>query len=493
MPPRRGRGHNHGPAYDAAKKRVVDNPGCKTTVLEAIQTKNLGPNGGPSWCGDLIYSAAPEIQQDPDCILAALDGNCPDALGLAPDDLKNDDNFMEKALKKSPRSVQYALDRHKNDPDWMVQVEYWYKFNKGAFPNTICEPMKYTSAELRDNTSFMLAVLKISRQGRYLEYASARLKDDAEFVKTFLELDGSMLQFASENLRNNAEVVSFAVQKSGFALYGAAEQFKSDRDVVMKAVLANGRSLMHASDELKNDREVVAAAVRNNSEALQFAPAFHNDREITLASGTVEFIPYGSPLLSDRQVVMAAVGNHQKSCQLFRVAEELKNDPEIIVKASKNPHFISWIYEFWDDEDNWRLLKARLHKIGCVLKATSMQSFPRSPESCSRPFDFADALHGSLQMEKWQRQRLGRSTSIPIESMLDEYIPAQPEIEAAIDMLELSVLIEHLVEILNRRKSEQVGSWWDFLMNCPLFRLIKREPNDRKTECPIKTKHGYPV
>jgi hypothetical protein len=46
-----------------------------------------------------------------------------------------------------------------------------------------------------------------------LQYASDRLKDDAEIVRVAVQQDGDALQYASDRLKDDAEIVRAAIQQ----------------------------------------------------------------------------------------------------------------------------------------------------------------------------------------------------------------------------------------------------------------------------------------
>ena len=82
---------------------------------------------------------------------------------------------------------------------------------------------------------------------RFMLFASARLKDDKEFILKLIE------EWKSE-LRPEPQI----------CLRYASDRLKNDKDVVLAAVRKDGFCLEYASDRLKNDKEVVLAALQTN-------------------------------------------------------------------------------------------------------------------------------------------------------------------------------------------------------------------------------------
>lgn len=103
-----------------------------------------------------------------------------------------------------------------------------------------------TIAPVKDRRKFMLKLLAADIPGFGLGSASARLRDNDDFVVVAVSQNGEALQFASDRLRGN-------------------------KGIVMAAVKKHWRALQFASKELRDDWEVVAVAASQSSEALHFA------------------------------------------------------------------------------------------------------------------------------------------------------------------------------------------------------------------------------
>lgn len=72
-----------------------------------------------------------------------------------------------------------------------------------------------------------------AKQGRYLELASADLKNDKEIVKIAVSKGGESLQFASEKMRDDKDVVKAAIGQNIYAFELASDRLKADRDVLL--------------------------------------------------------------------------------------------------------------------------------------------------------------------------------------------------------------------------------------------------------------------
>ena len=82
---------------------------------------------------------------------------------------------------------------------------------------------------------------------RFMLFASARLKDDKEFILKLIEEWKSelrtepqiCLRYASDRLKNDKDVVLAAVRKDGFCLEYASKSLRGDKEVVLAALQTN--------------------------------------------------------------------------------------------------------------------------------------------------------------------------------------------------------------------------------------------------------------
>jgi hypothetical protein len=125
------------------------------------------------------------------------------------------------------------------------------------------------SAKLKDDKEFMLQMINEWTPSAQVSinicwafrHASDRLKDDKDVVLAAVQKHWGSLERATERLRDDKDVVLAAVQNDGFCLEFASDSLKDDKDVVLAALQTDGFSLKFASDRLKNDRGVVLAAL----------------------------------------------------------------------------------------------------------------------------------------------------------------------------------------------------------------------------------------
>jgi len=139
---------------------------------------------------------------------------CPDIRNY----VNNDKNQKEKefvldAVKQNGNMLQYASDDLRDDND-------------------------VVETALKENTSVLKYALKsstkhiVSKNGYALQYASDEYKNDKEVVLAAVKQYGYALKYASDELKNDKEVVLAAVKQNGYALQFASNELKNDKDVL---------------------------------------------------------------------------------------------------------------------------------------------------------------------------------------------------------------------------------------------------------------------
>jgi len=83
---------------------------------------------------------------------------------------------------------------------------------------------QYAAEELRDDEDFMLKA--VQRKPRTCAYASDRLKKSRDFILAVVRVDGRLLQYASEELQDDEDVVQIALQQNAAALQYASSSIR---------------------------------------------------------------------------------------------------------------------------------------------------------------------------------------------------------------------------------------------------------------------------
>jgi hypothetical protein len=100
------------------------------------------------------------------------------------------------------------------------------------------------------------------------------LKQNPDFVREALRVNGNIIQYISEAFRDNAELVKIASVSASNALHWAGPVSRANIDVVVFAVKQFGDAFLHVRGELQKDERVrLAAATAKHNPALQFVPS----------------------------------------------------------------------------------------------------------------------------------------------------------------------------------------------------------------------------
>jgi len=138
--------------------------------------------------------------------------------------------------------------------------------------------LEFASAKLQDDAAVVLAA--VAQDGEILQLASLRLRASKEVVLAAVSSDASALRYASSALREDATVVMAAIRTGSPWVLAMVPEPAKTRSVVIAAVKRNGLALEHAPTALRGDAEVVAVAVGQDPRASRFA-----------RSGAIDMIP----------------------------------------------------------------------------------------------------------------------------------------------------------------------------------------------------------
>lgn len=257
---------------------------------------------------------------------------------------QNGDDFFKDGKKVSDKST---IDELKKLVDEKEQLLEAIGYNAHS-----ATTLKFASEELRNDKDF---VLKAIRRNEYaLRYASERLRDNKDFILEAVKQSGFNLKYASERLKHDKEIILTAVKKNSYALEYAPKRLRDDREFILEAVKNNGLALKYASEELKDDKEVVLEAVKDNGLALKFAPERLRDNEEVVLEAVKESgdaLHYASERLrDDKEVVLTAV--KYSGWALEYASDRLKNDKDFISEVEKIKAESDSLFGDLEDDNN---------------------------------------------------------------------------------------------------------------------------------------------
>ena len=183
-----------------------------------------------------------KFQDNKEIVLSMIEKDV-DNLKFVSDRLKNDNDFIVKALKINTSSENFLKENLINNKDKNVLLARSYVsfFELGE--------------EQKNDKDLALKVL--SNNGHQLKYyTSEEIKSDKNIVLNAIKNNPIAFKWASNKLKNDKNIALVAM-KRGMNLKYASDKLKDDFDVVMTAVKSNYNALEYASDRLKNNKEIL--------------------------------------------------------------------------------------------------------------------------------------------------------------------------------------------------------------------------------------------
>lgn len=214
-------------------------------------------------------------------------------LSLAPEELRDNYEFVQKALKIDESNFEYASERLKSSQKFAL--------------------------DFIQNNSWEDSVRQLS--GRELEERFGGDSDHPEYTKTEViqrqSISGDFLEHASDEVRCDLQVLIEMVKHSNYQIKFAGDEAKNDPELML-AILehTNGyecRFWHDISDKLKDDIDFIYQATKVNESVFECLP---------------------EELQDDKELALHAVGYHRQAVE--GLSERLSDDIDIILAASSH-------------------------------------------------------------------------------------------------------------------------------------------------------------
>jgi len=202
------------------------------------------------------------------------------------------------------------------------------------------DAFEFAHESLRGDREFLLESAAVGAAPSVLRHADARIRADPEVVLAFVSRDGRAMEFAEPRLKNDPSFVSRAFRKakvypaSVFEFAGDAP--RRDRGVMLEAVTRTGEVLgLCLDDALTRDREIVRAAVRSNASALSHADASLKcdaDFILNATSNNLKACVTHGGLRADEAFMTRAL-RREPAHTLAHADESLRNDATFMRRA----------------------------------------------------------------------------------------------------------------------------------------------------------------
>ncbi|EFC47697.1 predicted protein [Naegleria gruberi] len=157
--------------------------------------------------------------------------------------------------------------------------------------------IKFADESLRDNEEFMLKAMETYPKTLY--YISDRLKLNKSFILKAVNTNGRVYNFLSPEFQNDTEIISTAVKRNGFIFASIPRKFHSNKEILLSAFIDgcdryNGNNFYTVNGQyrfifkqvpkaLKSDRELALSLVQRFGYSIYYLSRdLINDREIVL-------------------------------------------------------------------------------------------------------------------------------------------------------------------------------------------------------------------
>lgn len=247
-------------------------------------------------------------------------------------------NELEATLKKYNYDLMSRLNLDAINSYNIAEVPdvFWSSadFMLGMISRRSYDMLQYASADLRGDRDFMLEAIK--RNWRLFDYASDSLKRDRDFVLEIIRQSPWLFEFIPQNFRGDRDITLEAI-KYDSRLYGyASEALRAEPAFILEAAKLNIEIMKYVSPDFWENKDFILEVIGQNSLAiLKYAPEnIRNDRDYVLemirgAAGLQDMTL--DELADNRDAMMKAV---QQYGPLLRYASDtLKNDEELVIAA----------------------------------------------------------------------------------------------------------------------------------------------------------------
>ena len=259
-------------------------------------------------------------------ILDILEDLSPDIYSLKNNITNQEDLILEKLSPKNLEPLRNLNDQLKNDSDFIMKA---IKINPQA--------LKFASEELRNNIDFLIEI--VSFQPLALAFVPSKLQNNRKLVETAIEKDGWSILYASDELRNDLEIAMKAVKSSYTSVQCFTQEMCKRSEIFLEACKEKGSEIIfdYASDNLKKDNLLFFDLIKVNPFTLEyFCSQFKDNEQKILYALDYDISVFrfaSSRLLNDKEFVIKALKQAKNNEKFIfdLISNRLKEDLEIIL------------------------------------------------------------------------------------------------------------------------------------------------------------------
>ncbi len=231
-------------------------------LLQQLITENPQENLNQAQSNFVNQNPCLEIEVYYDAILEEIKNGNETAIIQLPTCFALDRNLILKATLIDAEQFQYANEILQED-------ELFVKRLLKISPKIL----QFASPEIRGNEIFMQQASYISRDA--LKYGAWKLLDNKDFMKKMIEIDSYNYQFASDRIKNIEEYAKIAFTDNGALLEFAPLEIKNNKEIIKIALKSNNAAFQFLSPELQKDKELKELAkhqtsIKNQQDLIDF-------------------------------------------------------------------------------------------------------------------------------------------------------------------------------------------------------------------------------
>lgn len=248
-------------------------------------------------------------------------------LKSAPEEIKNNKEYIEIAIQSSFSSIQYISDILKNDKEYILSLVEKY-------------PLVYRHLESTMRDDEMIATLAIEQIGDNLRYGNFKIKNNRSVVIKAIQQNRNSIWFADFELQTDLEIALLALKKGvDYSLFD--EVLMNNKEFIRQAIQIDYQAYSKASLAIKSDPEIILQLLDRKTEdpLISWIPVGKRDNgDIAKASmlnnpKSILYI-HSNELKNDKGFILFALDFNNETYHW--ASNEMKLDTDVILKSLKN-------------------------------------------------------------------------------------------------------------------------------------------------------------
>lgn len=225
-----------------------------------------------------LYDIDSSLRANKEIVLKCVKKNSWDVIYADPL-LKKDPEVAAAAIKQSTFHFHHVDSSLKRDGDFILKL-----FKDGV--KLFREDLDPT---LQDDPEFIFELVKWKPDGNSLEYASDRLRKEAQFIRRLIETCGlttaaAILSGAHKSLREDPKFIITLFEGNLLGDDIDLQLFNKNEELLLAAVKQHPSYLNKAHNDLRKDRAFIAKAIQQNYMALDYATYAKGDGFVRIVS-----------------------------------------------------------------------------------------------------------------------------------------------------------------------------------------------------------------